>query len=95
MTNNIETLLAAIRDDQYTDGDQGPGIDVWAFSVMMTLTDAGIPKASHGGIVSAAVQQGLVRASGGFGRLTDDGDEDDSTLCLTAKGFEAIGPRVD
>ena len=76
-----ETILRAIRDDQYTDGDAGPGIDVWRWSVMMTLHDAGIPAASRGGLVAALVKQGLVRASGAG---------EDATLALTPEGFALV-----
>jgi hypothetical protein len=90
MTDATKALLLAIRDDQYTDGAQGAEIEVWTFSVMVSLADAGFPKASHGGIVSAAVKAGLVGIGGGTGKLTDD----DATIYLTEAGFEAIGPRA-
>lgn len=74
LTENEKLLLNNIAQNEYTDGQRGPGVWVWCNA--LTYSPNKIPAASVPGIMASLVKKGLAETDG-------------EVCCLSEAGFAA------
>lgn len=82
------TLLQAIVDSEFQDGNDPVGNEVWTFSAV-----DGFPEASRGGILSMAKQAGLIRLFPAED-IVNGKRVDASTVTLTQAGWDALQAEI-
>lgn len=85
-TSKEDLVLQAIGRNFFCDGDEGPGVWVWANCLDQNHVPGfkDLDPTSYGGVVTSLVKKGLMLAD------TFHSDPDEHTHCLTEIGWAAM-----